>query len=41
MTSGSLDTGVAGTNHRPRLAPISASTENGTRNLTDAASHSQ
>src|ERR1017187_2158359 len=41
MTNGSLDTGVAGTNHRPRLAPIVASTENGTRNLTEAATHSQ
>src|ERR1019366_3324912 len=41
MRSGSCVTGVAETSHRPKLPPMSASTEKGTRNLTDADSHSQ
>jgi hypothetical protein len=41
ITNGKRDTGVAGRSHRPRLAPMAANAENGTRNLTDAASHSQ
>src|ERR1035438_3768110 len=41
MTNGSLDTGVAGRIKRPRRLPMAASTENGTRNLTEAAIHSQ
>src|ERR1035441_5486350 len=41
ITNGIRATGAAGANHRPISLPTAASAENGTRNLTEAASHSQ